>query len=60
MGKENFKFRNFSDLEIMMLNIHAEGLDEAWEDLDSIEDPMLRIYNRKLYEIALKKLKEGK
>jgi len=55
-----FKFHKMSPLENMMSNILAEGKDNVWKWMETIDKPLKRIGARQLYFEALNKIEKGK
>ena len=58
--ENNFSFHKNSALENMMSNILAEGKDNVWKWMETINKPLKRASTRKLYHEALKKIQKGK
>ena len=58
--ENNFPFHHLSPIDNMMSNIMAEGVNAVWNMLEEETDAFKRVENRKIYTLALNKIKKGK
>ena len=55
-----FPFHNVNELENMMINIQAEGVDNMLKFIETEKNAIRRFKERNLYYRALKKLEKEK
>ena len=58
--ENHFPFKKYAPIESMMLQIKDDGEKNTWEWIETIKNPLNRIYQRKLFFLAKDKLRKEK
>lgn len=58
--ENHFPFHNINNVENMMINLINEGESKMWQLIEKEKNAFKRCKQRKLYSIALNKIKKGK
>ena len=53
------KYHQISPLESMIINIREDGQSEVWKIIEKIKSPISRCNERKLFTLAINKIKEN-